>query len=375
MPNPRKQLKRLIQKESAEWLDEQPAWLGDENEVVQTDVAGVLYARLINAKVVKVYNSVHAAPDFDQLVIIGRSRTLPSIWQIIRVRETYTTPSAGGRVEYHHAQHEFPDGADITWLDRKQILVMDVLVLNGASFTVQVYGGIIRTGDTYVMVDTQSFDLSSQVVTAGAVFVNIEADEDGMLSANAGTNFGAREIATAQDIPLPTSGKVMIATVLMYEAQTELINEDILIPWTIERGGVGAQIFSATAKTTLDNADRFGIWDSISGRLRSITWANIKVAAKTYFDTIYSALGHSHSYAANAFSTVAVNGQSDVVADSAADTLTLVGSGVAITTNPTTDTLTLTVTALVHKIIMEEGVTFPPVPVTTEDGTDWIYEE
>jgi len=27
------------------------------------------------------------------------------------------------------------------------------------------------------------------------------------------------------------------------------------------------------------------------------------------------------------------------------------------------------------KIIMEEGVTFPPVPVTTEDGTDWVYEE
>lgn len=42
------------------------------------------------------------------------------------------------------------------------------------------------------------------------------------------------------------------------------------------------------------------------------------------------------------FSTVAVSGQSDVVADSATDTLTLAaGTGIAITTNATTDTVTI----------------------------------
>jgi len=44
----------------------------------------------------------------------------------------------------------------------------------------------------------------------------------------------------------------------------------------------------------------------------------------------------------NAFSTVAVSGQSDVVADSATDTLTLAaGSNVTITTNATSDTVTI----------------------------------
>ena len=46
--------------------------------------------------------------------------------------------------------------------------------------------------------------------------------------------------------------------------------------------------------------------------------------------------------ATNTFSTFAVSGQSDVVADSSSDTLTLVaGTGMTITTNATTDTITL----------------------------------
>ncbi|MCV6900908.1 hypothetical protein OE165_28140, partial [Escherichia coli] len=44
----------------------------------------------------------------------------------------------------------------------------------------------------------------------------------------------------------------------------------------------------------------------------------------------------------NVFSQIAVSGQSNVVADSATDTLTLVGSGnIVITTNATTDTITI----------------------------------
>lgn len=44
-----------------------------------------------------------------------------------------------------------------------------------------------------------------------------------------------------------------------------------------------------------------------------------------------------------AFKTISVSGQSDVVADSSADTLTLVGgTGITITTNASTDTITLT---------------------------------
>ena len=47
----------------------------------------------------------------------------------------------------------------------------------------------------------------------------------------------------------------------------------------------------------------------------------------------------------NTFSTIAVSGQSNVVCDAASDTLTLVGSGVTITTDASTDTITFTVAA------------------------------
>lgn len=49
------------------------------------------------------------------------------------------------------------------------------------------------------------------------------------------------------------------------------------------------------------------------------------------------------SLGSNSFTTIAVSGQSDVVADTTSDTLTLVaGSGVSITTDASTDTITIT---------------------------------
>lgn len=53
--------------------------------------------------------------------------------------------------------------------------------------------------------------------------------------------------------------------------------------------------------------------------------------------------GGSGGTASDSFKTIAVSGQSSVVADSATDILTLVGSGgITITTNPTSDTITFT---------------------------------
>jgi hypothetical protein len=57
----------------------------------------------------------------------------------------------------------------------------------------------------------------------------------------------------------------------------------------------------------------------------------------------------------NVFKTIAVSGQSNVVADSGTDTLTLVGDGVTITTNATTDTITFTVDALTAEDIQSIG--------------------
>ena len=71
-------------------------------------------------------------------------------------------------------------------------------------------------------------------------------------------------------------------------------------------------------------------------------WQELTIGAGlTMTGTVLSASGS----AGNNFTTIAVSGQSDVVADSANDTLTLAaGSGISITTNASTDTITITAT-------------------------------
>jgi len=53
---------------------------------------------------------------------------------------------------------------------------------------------------------------------------------------------------------------------------------------------VAPAIHAATNKATPIDADEAGIWDSVSGLLNKVTWANIKATLKTYFDGIYVSL-------------------------------------------------------------------------------------
>lgn len=53
---------------------------------------------------------------------------------------------------------------------------------------------------------------------------------------------------------------------------------------------MAAAIHNAIAKTALVAADEVGFWDSVSTRLRKITWANVLLTIKAYTDTLYVAL-------------------------------------------------------------------------------------
>ena len=71
----------------------------------------------------------------------------------------------------------------------------------------------------------------------------------------------------------------------------------------------------------------------------------------------------------NTFSTIQVEGQSDVVADSPTDTLTLVaGDGIAITTNASTDTVTIAAQSLAEamyaRTAANQSATVTATPIT-----------
>lgn len=59
---------------------------------------------------------------------------------------------------------------------------------------------------------------------------------------------------------------------------------------------LGSMIAGATAKATPIDADSVALADSAASNVvKKLTWANIKATLKTYFDTLYSASGHTHS--------------------------------------------------------------------------------
>jgi len=290
-----RKLKKFVVQNSSEWLEQAPAVLGNLEGAVATGVNGMVYARMTNGQVITAYNRI-APLVFDLQVVVGRSKSMPNVWQVLFVRENYLDPAANGAVAAHHSQHEFPN-QDTVWVNRKQITSLTILVSDADNFLVQLFGALVRTKNGIVMVDNEVLDVSSYLPDTGAVYVAIECDESGAVTLHEGDNIPILENATVSDVPMPGAGKYTLGFVALNEGMTELTNEFIGIPYPLvtDYDGVetGYTINTADADTPLD-ADEFGFWDVVDGLLKKITWTNIKATLKTYFDTLYAALGHSH---------------------------------------------------------------------------------
>jgi plastocyanin len=108
--------------------------------------------------------------------------------------------------------------------------------------------------------------------------------------------------------------------------------------WATVVGGGASNSFATIAVAGQSSV----VADSATDTLTLVAGSNITIATNAGSDTItISSSGSGGS--SNSFETIAVAGQSSVVADSATDTLTLVaGTGISITTNAGTDTVTIT---------------------------------
>jgi len=149
---------------------------------------------------------------------------------------------------------------------------------------------------------------------------------------------------------------------------------------------------------TPDNRNAFGTIsiggtdvdaDSVGDSLNLVAGDNVSISADNVTNTITI-----NADQPNIFSTISVSGQSDITIDQASDTLTFAaGSGIQLTTDPNTDTLTITSTVSggstedVFKSIAVSGqssvvadsstdtVTFVEgdgIEITTDDATDSI---
>jgi hypothetical protein len=82
--------------------------------------------------------------------------------------------------------------------------------------------------------------------------------------------------------------------------------------------------------------------DSTSDTLTLVAGSNITLTTNATTDTI--TISGTGGGSTDSFKTIAVSGQNSVVADSSTDTLTLAGSNISITTDDTTDTITISAT-------------------------------
>ena len=254
----KKEINRIVDDRSGEWIDRKPVRLGDYSETVLTPTPGVLYARMENGRVIKVHNAANVPPDFDLPVTIARNRNTPKEWQIISIRRVYDDPAGGGRINYHHEQHEFIDdnpGPDTVWVGRKQNIQLTILVSDAENFVVTVYGAVIRTSSGLAQIDTQTVDLSSYVPATGAVFVTIQSSESGVLSVVEGVNFESLMAGSFDNVPDADADKYMLGCVVLFEAMTELENKHVFIPYQFYQGGTQVATWGNITGTLSNQAD------------------------------------------------------------------------------------------------------------------------
>jgi plastocyanin len=109
---------------------------------------------------------------------------------------------------------------------------------------------------------------------------------------------------------------------------------------TVAGGGAASDSFATIAVAGQSSV----VADSATDTLTLVAGSNITITTNAGTDTITIAAAGGGT-ASDSFATIAVAGQSSVVADSATDTLTIAaGTGISITTDAGTDTVTITST-------------------------------
>jgi len=148
------------------------------------------------------------------------------------------------------------------------------------------------------------------------------------LTALNATNLGSGTVPVAR---LGTSGT--------RDATTFLRGDNTWATVSVE-GGAASNSFATITVAGQSNVAA----DNSTDTLTLVAGTGVSITTDASTDTI-TFTNSSPNISQNVFSTIAVEGQSNVVADSSTDTLTLVaGSGIALTTDAGTDTVTITST-------------------------------
>jgi len=202
-------------------------------------------------------------------------------------------------------------------------------------------GSLIGTGDSGTVTNTMlagsianaklansSATLNSQTLTLGS---SLTLDTDNIGEGSSNLYFTNERVDDR------------VNALLVAGSNITLTYDDAGNTLTIASSGGGSGTVTEAFKTISVSGQDNIVADSATDTLTVAAGSGITLTTNASTDTL--TITNSGS-ASNSFETIAVSGQSNVVADSGTDTLTLVaGSNITITTNASTDTITFASTA------------------------------
>lgn len=218
-----------------------------------------------------------------------------------------------------------------------KVLIKDTSNLDATRYvTAQSIADLAAGGVTSVNGETGAVTLTSDdISTAAQTNKFVTAADITKLGNLSGTNTGDQTISLTGDVT--GSGTGSFAATIANDAvtyakmQNVSATDKLLGRSTAGAGDVEEIACTAAGRAILDDADA-------SAQRTTLGLGTLATQSGTFSGTSSG----TNTGDQNLFQTISVSGQSDVVADSTTDTLTLAaGSGVTITTDATTDTITI----------------------------------
>lgn len=191
---------------------------------------------------------------------------------------------------------------------------------------------------SFITVSSEAGLTNERVLTAGTN-ITLDTATPGQIIINSSGGGGGGAPTTAQYVTLATDAGLSAERVLAVGTGLSMTD-----------GGANGNVTLVNTASTFNTISVSGQSDIVAdGLLDTLTVAagtGISITTNATTDTL-TITNSSPNVDQNIFQTIAVSGQSDVVADSTTDILTLAaGTGIAITTNASTDTVTIATTGL-----------------------------